>query len=37
IGKLIRDAFYVDEPDWKEMVTAQTRDICLAALKGLQD
>ncbi|MEQ8327125.1 MAG: DUF2817 domain-containing protein, partial [Parvibaculum sp.] len=37
IGKLIRDAFYVDADDWKEMVTAQTRDVCKAALRGLQD
>jgi|TARA_Y100001933_G_scaffold250589_1_gene287066 hypothetical protein len=37
IAKAIRDAFYVDADDWKEMVTAQTRDICRAALKGLQE
>jgi len=37
IGKLIRDAFYVDADDWKEIVTAQTRDVCKAALRGLQD
>ena len=37
IAKRIRDAFYVDEDDWKELVTAQARDICARALKGLQD
>jgi len=37
IGRLIRDAFYVDADDWKEMVTAQTRDVCKAALRGLTD
>lgn len=37
IAKTIRDAFYVDADDWKEQVTAQTRDICRAALKGLQE
>jgi hypothetical protein len=36
VGKLIRDAFYVDADDWKETVTAQTRDVCAAALRGLQ-
>ena len=36
VGKLIRDAFYVDADDWKDMVTAQTRDICAAALRGLK-
>lgn len=37
VGKLIRDAFYVDADDWKNMVTAQTRDVCAAALRGLKD
>ncbi|MBX3495484.1 MAG: M14 family metallopeptidase [Parvibaculum sp.] len=36
VGKLIRDAFYVDADDWKDMVTAQTRDVCAAALRGLK-
>lgn len=36
VGKLIRDAFYVDADDWKDMVTAQSRDVCAAALRGLK-
>ena len=35
VAKMIRDAFYVDADDWKETVTAQTRDVCAAALKAL--
>ncbi|GMV61704.1 MAG: hypothetical protein AMXMBFR74_08730 [Parvibaculum sp.] len=37
IAKTIRDAFYIDADDWKEKVTAQTRDVCRAALKGLHE
>lgn len=36
ISKMIRDAFYVDADDWKETVTAQTRDVCAAALRALK-
>lgn len=36
IATYIRDAFYIDEDDWKDMVTAQARDICARALMGLQ-
>ncbi|ABS63179.1 conserved hypothetical protein [Parvibaculum lavamentivorans DS-1] len=36
IAKKTRDAFYVDEADWKDMVTAQSRDVCAAALKALE-
>jgi hypothetical protein len=35
IGKLIRDAFYVDADDWKEQVTETTRLTCARALAGL--
>ena len=37
VVKMIRDAFYVDADDWKEAVTAQSRDVCRAALKGLHE
>lgn len=35
IGKLIRDAFYVDADDWKDEVTATARQTCARALAGL--
>ncbi|HEX7776079.1 MAG TPA: DUF2817 domain-containing protein, partial [Parvibaculum sp.] len=34
IKKQIRDAFYVDEDDWKEEVFSRTRDMALAALES---
>lgn len=36
IAKLIRDAFYVDADDWKEMIFAQSLETCEEALSGLQ-
>ena len=36
IAKMIRDAFYIDADDWKEAVTAQTREVCAAALRALK-
>ena len=36
IAKAIRDAFYIDADDWKEKVTAQTREVCAAALRALE-
>ena len=35
IKRAIRDAFYVDRPDWKAMVWAQARVAALQALRGL--
>ena len=35
ISKQIRDAFYVDERDWKEAVTGGARTVCSEALHGL--
>lgn len=37
IAKLIRDAFYVDEDDWKEMIFTQSLQTCEEALAGLQE
>jgi hypothetical protein len=34
IKKQIRDAFYVDEDDWKEEVFARTRDMAQAAIEN---
>ena len=33
--RALRDAFYVDRPDWKAMVWAQARVAALQALRGL--
>lgn len=35
IKRAVRDAFYVDRPDWKAMVWGQARVAALQALKGL--
>ncbi len=34
-NRQIRDAFYVEEDDWKEEVFARTRDMTLAAMKNV--
>jgi len=36
IAKRLRDAFYVDADDWKEMIFAQSLETCEEALAGLQ-
>lgn len=35
IKRAVRDAFYVDRPDWKAMLVGQARATALQALKGL--